>query len=77
MSYVLLSLSSCMIAVAQALTSLIHDCIVCRTDIPSERADICYCKSSANEWRMIECESIMVDKGIMYMVKSIGLRTEP
>ena len=26
---------------------------------------------------MIECESIMADKGLIYMVKSIGPRTEP
>ena len=25
---------------------------------------------------MIECESIMADKGLVYMVKSIGPRTE-
>ena len=34
-------------------------------------------KSSANEWCMIECESILVDKGLIYMVKRIGPRTEP
>ena len=26
---------------------------------------------------MIECESTMADKGVIYMVKSIGPRTEP
>ena len=38
---------------------------------------MCYCMSSANEWCMIECESIMADKGLAYMVNSIGPRTEP
>ena len=36
------------------LTSLIHDCIErSSSDIPSGGADICNCKSSANEWCMI------------------------
>ena len=53
-----------MFAVAQALTSLIHDCIEwSSSDILSGGEDICNCKSSANEWCMIECESIMADKG--------------
>ena len=26
--------------------------------------DICSCNSSANEWCMIECKSIMADKGV-------------
>ena len=78
MSSVLLSLSWSMFAVAQALTSLIHDCIEwSSSDILSGGADICNCKSSANEWCMIECESIMADEGLIYMVKSIGPRTEP
>ena len=34
-------------------------------------------QSSAKEWGMIECESMKADKGIIYMVKSIGPRTEP
>ena len=77
MSSVLLSLSLSMLAVAQALTSHIHDCIeLSSSDIKSEGADICNCKSSANEWCMIECETIMADKGLMYMVKRIGPRTE-
>ena len=38
---------------------------------------MCNCMSSANEWCMIECESIMADKGLIYRVKSIGPRTEP
>ena len=77
MSYVLLSLSLSMFAVAQALTSLIHDCIKLNSsDILSGGADICNCKSSVNEWCMIKCESIMTDKGLIYMVKSIGPRTE-
>ena len=78
MSSVLLSLSVSMFAVAQALTSLIHDCIKWNSsDILSDGADICGCKSSANEWCMIECESIMPAKGLIYMVKSMGPRTEP
>ena len=39
-------------------------------------ADICNCKSSGNERCMIECESIMADKGFKYIVKSIGPTTE-
>ena len=75
-SFLLFSLI--MFAVAQALASLIHDCIErSGSDILSGVADICYCKSSANEWCMTECESIMADKGLIYMVKSIGPRTEP
>ena len=59
MSSVLLSFSLSMFAVAQALTSLIHDCIEwSSSDIPSGGADICNCMSSANEWCMIECVSI-------------------
>ena len=66
MSSVLLSLSLCMYAVAQALTSLMHDCIeLGSSDILSGGADICNCKS-ANEWCMIECESIMTDKGLVH-----------
>ena len=54
MSSVLLSLSLSMFAVAQALTSLMHDCIEwSSSDILSGGADICNCKSSANEWCMI------------------------
>ena len=78
MSSVLLLLSLSMFAVAQALTSLMHDCIECSSsDILSGVADICNCKSSVNEWCMIECELIMADKGLVYMVKSVGPRTEP
>ena len=78
MSSVLLSLILSMFTVAQALTSLMHDCIEwSSSDILSGGADICNCRSSANEWCMIECESIMADKGLIYMVKSIGPRTEP
>ena len=78
MSSVLLSLSLCAFAVAQALTSLILDSIeLSSSDILSGGADICSCRSSENEWCMIEYGSIMADKGLMYMVKSIGPRTEP
>ena len=63
MIYVFMSLSLSMFAVVQALTSFIHDCIECSSsDILSVGADICNCKTSANEWCMIECESIMADK---------------
>ena len=63
---------------AHAFTSLIHDCIEWfSSDILSGGADICNCMSSANEWCMIECESIIADKGLLYMVKRIGPRTEP
>ena len=78
MSSVLLSISLSMFAVLQALTSHIHDCIEgSSSDFQSGGADICNCMSSANEWRMIECVSMMADKGLIYMVKSIGPRTEP
>ena len=50
MSSVLLSLSLSMFTVANALTSLIHDSIECSSsDILSGGADICNCKSLANE----------------------------
>ena len=46
----LLSLSLSMFAVAQALASLMHDCVeLSSSDILSGGADICSCKSSANE----------------------------
>ena len=78
MSSVLLSLSLSMFAVAKAWTSLIHDCIErSSSDILPGGADIYDCRSSANEWCMIECDSIMADKGLVFMVKSIGPRTEP
>ena len=78
MSSVLLSLRLSMFAVAQALTSLMHDCIErSSSDILSGGADICNCRSSANEWCIIECESLMADKGLIYIVKSIGTITEP
>ena len=58
MSSVLLSFSLSMFAVAQGLRSLIHDCMeLSSSDILSGGADICNCKSSANELYMIECES--------------------
>ena len=50
MIFVLLSLSLSMFTVAQALTSLMHDCIdLSSSDSLSGGADICNCKSSANE----------------------------
>ena len=39
-------------------------------------ADVCSCMFSGSEWCMIECESIMAVKVIIYMVRSIGPRTE-
>ena len=60
MSSVLLSLSLSMFAVAQALTSLIHDCIEwSSSDILSGGAHISSFRSSGNKWCMTECESIM------------------
>ena len=47
------------------LTSPMHDCIKeCDLDILSGGADNCNCRSTANEWCMIECESIMADKSL-------------
>ena len=78
MSSVLLSLILRMIPVVQALTSPIHDCIERSSlDILSGGANICSCMSSVNEWCMIECESIMADKGLIYIVKRIGPSTDP
>ena len=52
--FCLAALSLSMFIVAQALTSLIHDCIeLSSPDILSGGADICNCKLSANEWCMI------------------------
>ena len=81
MSSVLLSLSLGMFAFAQALTSLIHDCLECRrerssSDILSWGAAISNCKSSANVWCVIECESLLADIGLIFVEKSIGPRTE-
>ena len=33
---------------------------------------ICDCKSSANECSVIECESMIVDTGLMHMQKETG-----
>ena len=78
MSSVTLSISLGMFAVAQTMTSIIHDFIErSSSDMSSGGANICTCKSAANEWCMIECESIMSDKGLIYMVKSIRPRTGP
>ena len=69
MSSVLLSLILIMFAVALALTSPIYYCIERRSsDISSGGADIRNCKSSANEWCMIECESIVADKGLIIYI---------
>ena len=51
--FVVISLS--MFAVAKALTSPMHHCIeLSSSDILSGGADICNCKSSANECCMVE-----------------------
>ena len=39
------------------------------SDVFSGGADICNCISSANEWYVIECDSMMVDKGLIWMEK--------
>ena len=46
-------------------------------DILSGLADIYDCKSSANNWCVIEREPMMVDEGLIYMDKSIRPRTHP
>ena len=51
MSSVFLSLSLSIFAVDHVLTSPMHDCIeFCSSDILSGGADICNCRSSANQW---------------------------
>ena len=78
MSNLLLSLSLGMFADAQALSSLTFDCLEwSSSDIPSGWADIRNCMSSANEWSMMECESIMTDKVLVCMLKSRGPWTAP
>ena len=73
MSYVLLALTLSIFAVAQYLTSHMHDCIQCSSsDILSEGADNCNCTSSANDWCMLESESIMADKGQYTWLKASG-----
>ena len=77
MSSVMMSISLCMFSFAHALTSHMHDCIVGSSlEISSWGADICSCSSSPNELCVIECESIMADKGLIYVKKRIGPRTE-
>ena len=78
MSCVLLSVSLSMLAVAQALTSLMYDCVGEVTWILYQEEQTSVILSHQHdEWCMIECESIMADKGLVYMAKSIGPRTEP
>ena len=63
-----------MFAVTYVLTSM-HCCIQwSNMDTLSGGVGTCNCKSSASEWCMIECESIMEGNGLMYMKIS---RTEP
>ena len=38
---------------------------------------MCNCKSSTDEWCVIEYQSIIVDKRIMFKEKSIGSGTKP
>ena len=45
-----LSLNLSMFAVAQPLTSLMHDCMECSSSDIFSGADICHCKSSVNVW---------------------------
>ena len=78
MSSVLLSLCLGMFAVAQSLTSLIHDCIeISSSDISSGGVDICNSRSSENEWYMIGCESVMADNGLIYMGGKYGHEVNP
>ena len=54
-----------------------HDCVkLGSSDILSGGAEICYCRSSASEWCMIECESTMSDEGLIYMVTCIRPRPD-
>ena len=73
-----LSLSQSMFAVVQDLTSPMQDCNERSSScILPAGADNCNCRSSANEWCMIECESIMADRGLVHMVKNIRPINEP
>ena len=74
MSSVLLSFRLSMLATDQALISLIHYYLMSRNVCI---CSICNCKLSANEWSVMGCESIMVDKGLVCMNKNIDPRTEP
>ena len=68
MRSVLMSFRLSMFAVAQALTSLRHDCIELSSSVILSgghldiRTDICNCMSSANEWCVVDCEPIMAEK---------------
>ena len=53
MSLVLITFRLSMLAVVHVLTSPRHDCLErTSSDILSGGADICSCRSSANEWCM-------------------------
>ena len=70
MSSVLLSLSLCMLAVAQTSISLIHECMEgSNSYVLSGGADTSNYKSSANEWCVVRCKLLIVDKGLMHMEK--------
>ena len=57
MSDVLLSFGLSLLAVSQALTSLVQDSIEQgSSDNLTRGADICSWKSSAKDWCMIECD---------------------
>ena len=65
-----MSFSLSLLAVFEALMILKHDCIE-RTNLDNllGGAEISNCRQPANEWCMMEYESIMVDKGLIYMLK--------
>ena len=37
---------------------------------------MCVCKSSGNEYRITECDSMIGDKGLLYIMKRIWKRSE-
>ena len=54
------------------LSSSSSSCSSCLVTVLSGGADICNCESSVNECGMIECSSMMVEKKLIYMEKSMG-----
>ena len=73
MNYILLSLSLSMFTVDHALTSQIHYLhIVIWLRYFVGGALICICMSSANEWCMIECESLLADKHLYTLRNVLG-----
>ena len=64
-------------AVVEALISLMHDCIERSNFVTLSRgADICNCKASKTVLCVIECELKTVEKGLMYIKKCTGQKTE-